>query len=180
MAGLADCRARPSYLPGDGLGFALSHRMGSEGRILAQASEARSRLSVIGSACLTTESTSAASAAAKHRCKPGVAFVFRRRRAVVLGLSAMSFHFSIEGGNSRSRICSPGIPGFAVIHFGKDIEAVLRRFHRCRRVVPLPAISSRWRPRRGAYRHPRGIIGKPRAACQNRMTSTRLCSGLTR
>ena len=92
MAGLADRRARSSYLPGDGLGFALSHRMDSEGWILAQASDAPTRLGVarlVGSDCLTTESTSAASTAAKHRCKPGVAVVFRRRRAVVLGLSAM-------------------------------------------------------------------------------------------
>ena len=69
LAGLADSRARPSYLPRDGLGFALSHRMDSEGWILAQASEARSRLSgacLIGSASLTTESTNAASVAANH------------------------------------------------------------------------------------------------------------------
>ena len=71
--------------------------MDSEGWILAEAYDPPTRLGVarlVGSDCLTTESTSAASAAAKHRCKPGVAVVFRTRRAVVLGLSAMGFGFS--------------------------------------------------------------------------------------
>src|SRR5438876_5967185 len=97
LAGLADSRARPSYLPRDGLGFALSHRMDSEGWILAQATEASHLGSarLVGSDCLTTESTGAASVAGNHRDKAAIAGGFRRRRAVVLGLSAMRFHFSI-------------------------------------------------------------------------------------
>ncbi len=78
--------------------------MDSEGWILPEAYDAPTRLGVarlVGSDCLTTESTSAASAAAKHRCKAGLAAVFRQRRAVVLGVSAMRFQFSVEGANCR-------------------------------------------------------------------------------
>jgi len=68
LAGLADRRARSSYLPGDGLGFALSHRMDSEGWILAQASASFHRrvARLVGSDCLTPESTSAAPVAANY------------------------------------------------------------------------------------------------------------------
>src|SRR5436190_14418664 len=83
-----DRRARPSYLPRDGLGFALSHRMDLEGRVLAQATAA-SRLGsarLVGSDCLTNESTGAASVAANHRDKTAIAGGYRQRHAVVLSL----------------------------------------------------------------------------------------------
>ena len=90
LAGLADSRARPSYLPRDGLGFALSHRMDSEGWILAQATEASHLGSarLVGSDCLTTESTGAASVAGNHRDKAAIAGGFRQRHAGVLSLSS--------------------------------------------------------------------------------------------
>jgi len=64
--------------------------MDSEGWILAQATAGSRSGSArfVGSDCGTTESPGAAAAAAKHRCKFGVAVVLRRRRAVVCRLSS--------------------------------------------------------------------------------------------
>ncbi len=89
--------------------------MDSQGRILAQetAGSRSGSARFVGSDCRTTESPGAAAAAAKYRCKFGVAVVLRRRRAVVLGLSAIEIQFPIEGGESRSRVRSPGRRLFA-------------------------------------------------------------------
>ena len=64
--------------------------MDSEGRILGQATAA-SRLGsarLVGSDCLTTESTGAASVAANHRDKAAIAGGFRQRHAGLLSLSS--------------------------------------------------------------------------------------------
>jgi len=64
--------------------------MDSKGWILAQATEASHLGSarLVGSDCLTTESTGAASVAGNHRDKAAIAGGFRQRHAVVLSLSS--------------------------------------------------------------------------------------------
>src|SRR5437773_1142180 len=71
LVGLADCRTRPLYLPGNGLRFALSHRVGSEGRILAQTAPAPACCE--GSTCHSADQSNAAATAVHHRRKTGTA-----------------------------------------------------------------------------------------------------------